>query len=54
MERVCKITRANMKQAYNWPGRAKSFPASTYVAMTRALAKSGAVAPARLWNMRGI
>ena len=51
-ERLCTITKANRKQAYNWPKG--KFPASTYVVMTRELARLGATAPATLWNMRGI
>jgi hypothetical protein len=54
LPRVCEITKSNLKQAMNWPGRAKSFPARTYVSMNRALKRRGASAPARLWNQVGI
>jgi hypothetical protein len=54
LPRVCEITEANPKQAMNWPGRAKAFPARTYVVMQRALKRRGATAPARLWNMVGL
>jgi hypothetical protein len=51
---VRKLTGANVKQAWNWIGRAESFPASTYVIMIRALKRRGMTAPAWLWNMRGV
>lgn len=51
---VCELTDANIKQAWNWVGRAEMFPASTYVVMQRALRRRGARAPAWLWNMRGV
>jgi hypothetical protein len=54
LPRVCEITRANLKQAYNWPGRAQAFPACYYVVMTRALKRRDATAPARLWNQKGL
>lgn len=54
LERVCELVEANTKQAQNWHGRAGTFPASTYVAMQRALKRRRATAPARLWNMRGV
>jgi hypothetical protein len=50
---VCELTGANTKQAWNWTGRADSFPASTYWVMQRALRRRGHTAPAWLWNMRG-
>ncbi|QOZ68856.1 hypothetical protein [Bradyrhizobium arachidis] len=54
LERVCELTQAKSKTAYNWPTRAKSFPASTYVVMQRALRRRNASAPAHLWNQRGV
>ena len=54
LPRICEMTGANIKQAQNWPGRAKSFPAAYYVAMNRALARRNARAPASLWNQKGI
>lgn len=53
-DRLCAITRANKKQAYNWVGKANKFPASTYFVVTRELERLDATAPAQLWNMRGI
>jgi hypothetical protein len=50
MPKVIEITKANRKQISNWNDR---FPAATYVVMMRALNRTGATAPARLWNMRG-
>jgi hypothetical protein len=54
LPRVAKLAETDIPTAKNWPGRAKSFPASTYVVMQRALRRRGARAPARLWNMRGV
>ena len=54
LDRVCEMTASNKKQAMNWPGRAKAFPARTYVVMQRALKRRKATAPARLWNQVGI
>lgn len=54
LPRVCEITQTKHHSAKNWPGRAGSFPASTYYVMQRALRRRKATAPARLWNMRGI
>ncbi|MBR0741198.1 hypothetical protein JQ581_30125 [Bradyrhizobium liaoningense] len=54
LARVSKLTDTKPKTAQNWPGRAKSFPASTYVVMSRALRRRKARAPAHLWNMRGL
>lgn len=51
---VCELTDANIKQAWNWVGRAGTFPARKYVVMHRALKRRGATAPARLWNMDGV
>lgn len=51
---VCELTGANTKQAWNWIGRAETFPSNTYVVMTRALRRRQAQAPAWLWNMRGV
>jgi hypothetical protein len=53
LPRVAELTETDLKTAQNWPGRAGSFPASTYVVMTRALKRRRARAPAHLWNMRG-
>jgi hypothetical protein len=52
-ERLCVLTRANKKQAYNWTGRSGKFPAATYKVMIDELARLGATAPAKLWNQRG-
>jgi hypothetical protein len=54
LEEVCRITGANIKQAWHWHGRAGMFPATFYVAMTRALRARGYQAPARLWNQKGL
>ena len=54
LDRVCEITVSNRKQAQNWPTRFGKFPAATHAAMTRALARRKATAPARLWNQRGV
>lgn len=54
LSEVCKITDANLKQAWHWHGRAGQFPANTYVALQRALRRRGYEAPARLWNMKGL
>lgn len=54
LERVCELTGANLKQAWNWHGRAGTFPSNTYVVMTRALRRRGAVAPPQLWKMKGL
>jgi hypothetical protein len=54
LEEVCRITGANLKQAWHWHGRAGMFPANTYVVMQRALRARGFEAPARLWNMKGL
>ena len=54
LDRLCALTKANKKQAYNWIGEDKKFPAATYVVMIRELARLDATAPAQLWNMRGI
>lgn len=51
---VCELTGANLKQAWNWVGRAEAFPSNTYVVMTRALRRRNATAPAWLWSMRGV
>jgi hypothetical protein len=52
LDEVCRITGANVKQAWHWHGRAGRFPANTYVAMTRVLNARGYEAPARLWNQK--
>lgn len=54
IERLCVLTRSNKKQAYNWIGNGKKFPAATYVVMMRELERLDATAPPQLWNMRGI
>jgi hypothetical protein len=54
LQAVCELTGANIKQAWNWTGRADSFPASTYVVMTRALRRHKCTAPPCLWNQRGV
>jgi hypothetical protein len=51
---VCELTGANTKQAWNWTGRAQTFPAFYYAVMQRALRRRNATAPAWLWNQRGI
>lgn len=51
LNRVAEITATDLKSAYNWP-RFGQFPASTYVAMMRALNRRGYTAPASLWGMR--
>lgn len=48
---VCKLTGANTKQAWNWVGRAETFPANTYVVLTTALRRRRAKAPPHLWSM---
>jgi hypothetical protein len=54
LPRVAALTEREITSAKNWPGRAKRFPASTYVVMQRALRRRGARAHPRLWNMRGV
>ncbi|WP_445215494.1 hypothetical protein ACKWRH_23735 [Bradyrhizobium sp. Pa8] len=54
LERVCELTASKPATAKNWPTRAKSFPASTYVVMQRALRRRRASAPPHLWNQRGV
>lgn len=54
LETLCALTKANPKQAWHWYGRAGMFPANTYVTLTRALRRRGYIAPATLWNMKGI
>jgi hypothetical protein len=54
LPKVASITDTNISTAKNWPGRAGSFPASTYVVMSRALRRRKATAHPRLWNMRGV
>jgi hypothetical protein len=49
-----EITNSNYKQAINWPGRAKKFPAATYVPLQKALKRNKATAPDTLWTMRGL
>lgn len=52
--RLCDVTTANRKQAYNWVGTGKKFPAWTYIAIMRELERTGATAPHQLWTFRGI
>jgi len=54
LPRVCRITKTKSHSAKNWPGRAGTFPASTYYVMQRALRRRKASASPRLWNMRGL
>lgn len=54
LDRVCDLTKANKKQAYNWVRENGKFPAATYKVMQDALTRLDASAPAKLWNMRGI
>ena len=54
VETICKLTDANPKQAWHWYGRARQFPANTYVVLQRALNARGYEAPARLWSMVGV
>ncbi len=44
------LTGRTYNAAHNWRGF-KTFPANTYVTMTRALAEKGKTAPASLWGM---
>jgi hypothetical protein len=48
---VAQITRRTVQVVINWK-RFKTFPASTYLELTEALADIGQVAPPRLWNQR--
>jgi hypothetical protein len=54
LDRVCRITKSNKKQAYNWVREKAKFPAATFKAMNDELARLDATAPATLWNQRGI
>jgi hypothetical protein len=49
---VCDLTGANSKQAWNWIGRAETFPANTYWVMIEALRRRRLTAPPHLWNQR--
>ncbi|MBO0715922.1 MAG: hypothetical protein J2P55_01120 [Rhizobiales bacterium] len=51
---VAKITGANWKQAWFWLGKTNRFPANTYVAIQRALAKEGYEARPSLFAMKGL
>jgi hypothetical protein len=54
LDAVCELTGAPFKTAWNWSGRAGTFPACYYAVMTRALLRRGASAPAWLWKQRGV
>lgn len=49
--RVAAIVGAEPKAAENWK-RQQTFPANTFFAMTRALARVGKNAPPELWDQR--
>jgi len=48
---VAEITQSKPKAASNWP-RFDTFPANTYLALTKALLAKGKTAPASLWGMK--
>jgi secreted protein with Ig-like and vWFA domain len=50
IQAVADLTGRNYDAASNWP-RFKTFPADTYLVMTRALTEQGKTAPASLWRM---
>lgn len=54
IDKVAEIADANWKQAWQWRGKSKQFPANTYVALQRALVRRGYQADDTLWPMKGI
>jgi hypothetical protein len=54
LDRVCELTGANLKQAWNWYGRAGTFPSNTYWVMERALRRRGFAVDPRLFKMKGL
>ena len=47
---VAELTGSTPKAVSNW--RKSTFPANTYVSMTRALKRIGKTAPTALWGMK--